>query len=87
MNEQQQTMDIREGYKEKFGFHDDIAPVFKSRRGLDKSVVAEISAMKKEPAWMLDFRLKALEQFEKKPLPKWGGNVGEIDFQNIFYYL
>jgi Fe-S cluster assembly protein SufB len=87
MNEQQQTLDIREGYKEKFGFHDDIAPVFKSRRGLDKSVVEEISAMKKEPAWMLDFRLKALEQFEKKPLPKWGGNVGEIDFQNIFYYL
>jgi Fe-S cluster assembly protein SufB len=87
MNEPQQTLDPREGYKEKFGFHDDIAPVFKSRRGLDKDVVREISTMKKEPAWMLDFRLKALEQFERKPLPNWGGNLGEIDFQNIFYYL
>jgi Fe-S cluster assembly protein SufB len=85
MNES--SLDIREGYKEKYGFHDDIAPIFKSRRGLDRDVVAEISAMKKEPAWMRDFRLKALEQFEKKPLPNWGGNVGEIDFQNIFYYL
>src|SRR5688572_8401280 len=87
MKEQTDTLGIREGYLEKFGFHDDIAPVFKSRRGLDKDVVREISAMKKEPAWMLEFRLKALEHFEKKPLPKWGGNVAEIDFRNIFYYL
>ncbi len=84
---QQQTLDIREGYKEKFGFHDDIKPIFKSRRGLDKDVVAEISAMKGEPTWMRDFRLKSLQEFERKPLPRWGGNVAEIDFQNIFYYL
>src|SRR5262245_51932956 len=83
----QQTLDIREGYKEKFGFHDDIKPVFKSRKGLDKDVVAEISKMKGEPDWMLQFRLKSLEQFEKKPLPRWGGNVAEIDFQDIYYYL
>ena len=50
MKEQTDTLGIREGYLEKFGFHDDIAPVFKSRRGLDKDVVREISAMKKEPA-------------------------------------
>src|SRR5690242_7896512 len=84
---QQQTLDIREGYKEKFGFHDDIKPVFKSRRGLDADVVAQISEMKGEPAWMRDFRLKAYKEFEKKALPMWGGNVAEIDFQNIFYYL
>ena len=84
---QNQALDIREGYKEKFGFHDDIKPVFKSRRGLDRDVVAQISEMKGEPAWMREFRLKSLEQFEKKPLPRWGGNVAEIDFQNIFYYL
>ncbi len=84
---QQQALDIREGYKEKFGFHDDIKPVFKSRRGLDSDVVAQISEMKGEPAWMRDFRMKAYKEFEKKKLPLWGGNVAEIDFQNIFYYL
>ena len=84
---QQPTLDIREGYKEKFGFHDDIKPVFKSRRGLDSDVVAQISEMKGEPTWMRDFRLKAYKEFEKKKLPLWGGNVAEIDFQNIFYYL
>ncbi|TMQ67388.1 MAG: Fe-S cluster assembly protein SufB [Candidatus Eisenbacteria bacterium] len=84
---QPQTLDIREGYKEKFGFHDDIKPVFKSRRGLDADVVAQISEMKGEPAWMRDFRLKAYKEFERKKLPMWGGNVAEIDFQNIFYYL
>jgi Fe-S cluster assembly protein SufB len=84
---QQPTLDIREGYKEKFGFHDDIKPVFKSRRGLDKDVVVQISEMKGEPAWMRDFRLKSYQEFERKALPRWGGNVAEIDFQNIFYYL
>jgi Fe-S cluster assembly protein SufB len=87
MTPEQQALDIREGYKEKFGFHDDIKPIFKSRRGLDKDVVVEISEMKGEPAWMKEFRLKSLEHFERKPLPTWGGNVAEIDFQNIFYYL
>jgi len=43
--------------------------------------------MKGEPAWMRDYRLKALEIFEKKPMPMWGGNVAEIDFQNIYYYV
>jgi Fe-S cluster assembly protein SufB len=83
----QQSLDIREGYKEKFGFHDDIKPVFRTRKGLDRDVVVQISEMKGEPAWMRDFRLKALEYFERKPLPTWGGNLHDIQFQNIYYYL
>lgn len=81
------TLDIRDGYTEKYGFHDTEQHVFKSRRGLDKDIVAQISDMKGEPAWMREYRLKALEIFEKKPMPMWGGNVAEIDFQNIFYYV
>ena len=81
------TLDIREGYKEKFGFHDDEKPFFKSRKGLNPEVVAKISEMKGEPAWMRDFRLKSLAEFERKPLPMWGGNVAEIDFQDMYYYL
>ncbi|HET7904881.1 MAG TPA: Fe-S cluster assembly protein SufB, partial [Candidatus Eisenbacteria bacterium] len=84
---QPEVLDIREGYKEKYGFHDSIAPVFKSRKGLDRDVVAQISEMKKEPAWMKEFRLKSLEHFERKPMPRWGGNLMDIDFQDIYYYL
>ena len=84
---QQPTLDIREGYKEKYGFHDEEKSVFKTRRGLDKEVVTQISGIKNEPAWMKEFRLKSLELFFKKPLPMWGGAVNEIDFQNIYYYL
>jgi Fe-S cluster assembly protein SufB len=81
------TLGIRDGYTEKYGFHDDEQSVFKSRRGLDAEIVAQISDMKGEPKWMRDYRLKALEIFEKKPMPTWGGNVGAIDFQNIYYYV
>jgi Fe-S cluster assembly scaffold protein SufB len=81
------TIGIRDGYQEKYGFHDEDRYVFKSRRGLDREIVAQISDMKGEPTWMRDYRLKALEIFEQKPLPTWGGNVGDIDFQNIYYYV
>ncbi|HEY2954196.1 MAG TPA: Fe-S cluster assembly protein SufB [Candidatus Eisenbacteria bacterium] len=80
-------LDIREGYAEKFGFHDAEQYVFKSRRGLDAGIIEQISEMKGEPRWMRDYRLKALEIFGKKPLPMWGGDVTGIDFQNIFYYV
>jgi Fe-S cluster assembly protein SufB len=71
----------------KFGFHDDNAPTFKAKRGLNPQVVAQISDMKDEPAWMREFRLKALEHFEQKPNPSWGGDLSPIDFQNIFYFV
>ena len=60
--------------------------VFKAQRGLNAEIVAQISEMKKEPAWMRDFRLESLKIFESKPLPQWGGDIG-INFQDIFYYL
>ena len=48
-----------------FGFHDSTDNYeFKSRKGLDREMVAQISEMKNEPAWMRDFRLKSLEIFE-----------------------
>jgi Fe-S cluster assembly protein SufB len=71
----------------KFGFNMPENYAFKSKRGLDRDTVEEISYMKGEPQWMRDFRLRALRTFEKKPMPQWGGNLNEIDFQNIFYYI
>src|SRR5262245_26472935 len=80
-------LDVRSGYAEKYGFHDAEQYVFKSRKGLDREIVQQISELKGEPKWMLDYRLKALEIFEKKPLPMWGGDVSKIDFQDIYYYV
>ena len=80
-------LDLRESYEVKYGFHDTEQSVFKSRKGLDAEIVAQISDLKGEPRWMRDYRLKALEIFRQKPMPTWGGNVGEIDFQDIYYYV
>src|SRR6187399_2886098 len=70
----------------KYDFHTDSAPIFKARKGIDEEIVRQISAMKNEPEWMLNFRLQALEMFFAKPMPKWGGDIS-LDFQDIYYYL
>lgn len=70
-----------------FGFHDDIKPFYSTKKGLSKDVVKEISAIKKEPQWMLEARLKALEIFYGKKMPQWGGNLNNINFDNIFYFI
>src|SRR3984957_9508824 len=70
----------------KYDFRTKNDHVFKARRGLDASIVEQISEMKGEPAWMRDFRLKSLEIFNSKPMPHWGGNIS-LNFQDIFYYL
>ena len=67
----------------KFGFHDDVEPVFSTGDGLTEDVVREISRVKGEPEWMLDFRLKSLEQFNKMPMQEWGPDLSDIDFSNI----
>lgn len=71
-----------------YGFHDSTENyTFKSRKGLDQEIVRQISAMKNEPQWMLDFRLKSLDIFFSRPNPQWGGDLDQIDFQDIFYYM
>ena len=60
--------------------------VYLSKKGLSKGTVEEISRMKGEPDWMRDFRLRSYEVFLSKPMPKWGGDLSKIDFQNIYYY-
>ena len=71
----------------KYGFHDDVAPVFKSRKGLNKEIIHQISDMKDEPDWMLEFRLEAYEIFKAKPDVKWGGYLASLDFNDIYYYV
>ena len=69
----------------KYGFKDEVQYTFRSRKGLNAEVIRELSHMKGEPQWMLDFRLKALEIFTKKPMPTWGGKIN-LDFDEITYY-
>ena len=70
----------------KYNFRTETKGVFKAKKGLNADVIHQISDIKSEPDWMRDFRLHALEVFESKPMPKWGGEI-EIDFQDIYYYL
>ncbi|HWS58171.1 MAG TPA: Fe-S cluster assembly protein SufB [Actinotalea sp.] len=70
-----------------YGWHDSDAAGQSARRGLDESVVRNISALKDEPRWMLDLRLKSLRLFEKKPMPGWGADLSGIDFDNIKYFV
>jgi Fe-S cluster assembly protein SufB len=71
----------------KYGFHDPENYFFKSGRGLSPELVASISEHKNEPDWMRKFRLKSLEYFRARPLPAWGGDLSEIAFENIYYYI
>jgi Fe-S cluster assembly protein SufB len=77
----------KENYTEQYGFHDQENYVFKAERGLNADVVRGMSKMKGEPEWMLQFRLKALDIFLKKPMPNWGADLSGIDFDNIYYYI
>ncbi|HIP90305.1 MAG TPA: Fe-S cluster assembly protein SufB [Candidatus Nanopusillus sp.] len=53
---------------------------------LTKEKILELSEMKEEPSWMTEMRLKAYEWFKKLPLPDWGPDLSEIDFDDMIYY-
>jgi Fe-S cluster assembly protein SufB len=86
--EKRELAGINADYKEKFGFHDsETGYAYKAPKGLTREVVETISDFKEEPVWMRDFRLKALEHFEQRPTPKWGGDLDQIDFDDIHYFV
>lgn len=70
-----------------FGWHDSDEAGALAKRGLSEQVVREISALKNEPEWMLQRRLKALQIFDRKPMPSWGADLTDIDFDNIKYFV
>ncbi len=85
MSEETKTLEGIGQYK--YGFHDAEHYVFKSQRGLTREVVENISRMKGEPEWMLEFRLKGLAHFLTRPMPTWGADISGLDLDNIFYYV
>jgi len=70
-----------------YGFIDKDVSVVKFAKGLNKKVVEEISMMKNEPGWMTDFRLRSLELFYQKPMQNWGGDLSDLNFDDITYYV
>ena len=74
--------------KYQLGWSDEEDYVFKPRKGLSEEIVREMSAMKKEPQWMLDFRLGALKRFQRKPMLEWfAAKMPDLDFDDIYYYI
>ena len=73
----------------KFGFHDPENATIRFDKGLSEQVVRDISALKDEPEWMTDIRVKAYHHFMERPMPDWGncGELNNIDFDNVTYFL
>ena len=82
------TVDLDLG-KYRLGWSDAEDYVFKPKKGLTPEIIRQMSGMKGEPAWMLEFRLRAYERFLRKPVPQWGGGglLNTIDLDDIYYYI
>lgn len=72
--------------REQYAFHDDITYLRETKAGLTEATVREISETKEEPAWMLEYRLRAFKHFEARAMPMWGGDLTKLDFSKIVYY-
>ena len=70
-----------------YGWHDSDAAGQSAKRGLDEQVVRDISAIKQEPQWMLERRLKAYEIFARNPMPTWGIDLSQLDMDQVKYYV
>jgi len=81
------TLDVNNNYKDKYGFNMPETYVYKTQKGLNEDVIRQISAMKGEPEWMLNYRLHAYKIFLEKKMPTWGGDLSKINFDDIYYYL
>src|SRR5487761_2206399 len=74
--------------KYKLGWSDVEDYVFKPKKGLNEEIVREMSGIKNEPDWMLDFRLRAFSRFSLKEMMPWFAvKMPNLDFQDIFYYI
>ncbi len=81
------TSDLNLG-RYQLGWSDEEDYVYKPKKGLNETIVREMSEMKHEPDWMRTFRLKALKRFERKPMAEWFAvNMPSLDFDDIYYYI
>lgn len=85
LTEQEQQFKTTTSYKE--GFYMQDQSKFKSEKGLNEDVIRNLSKMKNEPEWMLEFRLKSYKLFLEKKMPDWGADLSGINFDEIHYYI
>ena len=82
------TIDNMDFSRYQLGWSDDQIPVFKPKKGINEAIVREMSGIKSEEPWMLEFRLNALKRFEKKPMLPWfADRMPDLDFNDIYYYI
>ena len=70
-----------------YDIKDEMQHKFTTGKGLTEEIVRKISEKKNEPQWMLEYRLKALEVFNSKPVPTWGPDLSDLDINDIVHYL
>ncbi|GAA0483624.1 Fe-S cluster assembly protein SufB [Alkalibacterium sp. s-m-22] len=71
----------------KYGFHDEgVDAVYDTGKGLNEDIIRDISSRKNEPEWMLDYRLKSYDHYKSRPMPEWGADLSDVDFDNYTYY-
>jgi Fe-S cluster assembly protein SufB len=70
-----------------YGFRDPEEYLNRSRPGLHREEIEEISAQKNEPDWMRKLRLEAFDHFLARPMPTWGGNLADLNFNDITFYI
>ncbi|HVF12772.1 MAG TPA: Fe-S cluster assembly protein SufB, partial [Actinomycetota bacterium] len=83
--ENEKVRKLKEGYK--YGWHDEVSYDEVPTKGVSHEVIDMISDRKNEPDWMRKFRHKSLDYFLRRPMPSWGADLSEIDFDDIYYYI
>ncbi|MFO7679505.1 MAG: Fe-S cluster assembly protein SufB, partial [Chloroflexota bacterium] len=87
LTEEEIVAEVNQDYATKYGFSDVEDYIYKAERGLTEDVIRLMSLKKGEPEWMLDIRLKSYKHFLERPMPGWGADLSDIDFENIYYYI
>jgi Fe-S cluster assembly protein SufB len=70
-----------------YGFRDPEEYLYRSTPGLHRELVEEISSQKGEPDWMRKIRLEAFDHFLARPMPTWGGDLADLNFNEITFYI
>lgn len=85
--EERKKSDIKEMDRGVYDIKDDVQYRMKTAKGLTPEIVTEISRAKDEPEWMLEMRLKGLEEFYKSENPNWGPDLSQVDIDQITTYI
>ncbi len=70
-----------------YGFKDEGTTLFTTGKGINRDVVTQISKIKGEPDWVLEYRLKAFEAFEQMEMQSWGPDLSDLNFDDYIYYI